>query len=331
MYKFHHKHLLFPSSDNGLILFSRNKDLLSNYFIPVVPDWFSTEKIIDKSKTYPFADSLGVLVPETYVLEDSEMINEIANNITYPCLIKPAHTHIFGPRFKMKLFKAYSRDKFVKTCRFLFHQGFKMLIQEEIPGGDNQIYMLTTCFNENSEPLAFITSRKIRQHPPNFGIGSYVQSIWQPEIAKIGMKVLKKLHFYGVAMVEFKKDPRTGNFYLLEINGRSHTQNYLATVCGKNLPYILYADIIGKKQEPLDSYYCDFKVGIKWIHLTIDILSMLKKRSKREITLGDWLLSIIKGKKNYAILSIDDFNPFISEIKASLTSVIEGGPRARAP
>lgn len=321
--KFHHKYLLLPSSDNGLILLSRNKEKLSNYYVPVVPDWKSVEKIIDKSKTYQFAKSMGILVPETYDIKDLAMIDEIAKNINYPFLIKPAHSHMFGHRFGMKLYKAYSKDDFVRICRFFFHQSLKILIQEEIPGGDDQIYMFTACFNQDSEPLAFITSKKIRQNPPNFGNGSFVQSVCQPEITDIGMKVLKKLNFYGVAMIEFKKDPRTGNFYLLEINGRSHTQNYLATECGKNLPYILYEDIIGKKQEPLGNYYCDFKVGIKWIHLTLDIITMLKKRNKGEITLGDWLRSIIGGKKNYAILSADDFNPFISEIKTSLMSIIE--------
>ena len=165
--------------------------------------------------------------------------------------------------------------------------------------------------------MAIFTSRKIRQFPPQFGEGSFIESVWEPRIVDIGVYLLKKLRFYGVAMIEFKKNLETGEFKLLEINGRSHSQNHLATACGLNLPYMLYKDVIGESKKPIDRFSCQFQVGVKWLHITKDFLSFLRKHKKGEIALKDWLRSIIIGKKDFAILSLNDFSPFLSELKRS--------------
>ena len=66
------KDVLFPSSDNGLILISKNKEKLRHYFEPIASDWDVTEKIIDKRKTHAFAKKLHIPVPETFVPKDKK-------------------------------------------------------------------------------------------------------------------------------------------------------------------------------------------------------------------------------------------------------------------
>ena len=315
------KDALFPSSDNALILISKNKDILKKYFEPVASDWDTTEKIVDKSKTYNFAKALSIPVPETFVPKDMNEVSRIAKQVNYPCLIKPAGSHIFGPKFKIKLLKVNSETELIKKYKHLSSRGHKLLIQEEIPGGDDQIYYLGIVFNKNSEPLAVFTFRKLRQHPPHFGVGSFEESVWEPRIVDLGIRLLKGIKFYGIAGVEFKKDDRTGDFKLIEINGRSWTGNYLATHCGLNLSYIAYKDAIGEKQKPLNNYSCQYKLGVKWVHLSKDFLSMIKKRNKGETTFAKWLRSILTGKKTFAILSLDDPCPFISELKNSINFI----------
>ncbi|MEM2110711.1 MAG: hypothetical protein QXX08_02410 [Candidatus Bathyarchaeia archaeon] len=132
------------------------------------------------------------------------------------------------------------------------------------------------------------------------------------------------MHFYGIASIEFKRDPRTGRFVLIEINGRSHTQNYLATACGINLPYILYKDLMGEK-ICFKHDACGFKQDVSWIHFTIDFLSMMKKRRRKELTLKEWLQSILVGERTHAIFSADDLRPFISELKVIWSHLLTHG------
>lgn len=307
------KDVLFPTSDNALILISKYKNVLKDYFEPVASNWDTTEKIVDKSKTFNFAKALDIPMPETFVPKDMNEVRHIAKTISYPCLIKPAHSHIFNPKFKIKLLKVNSKTGLIKNYEYLSNLGHKLLIQEEIPG-DDQVYSFNTVFNKDSEPLAIFPGRKVRQYPPHFGIGSLTESVWEPRMVDLGIRMLKGIGFYGIAGVEFKKDYRTGDFKLLEINGRSWSWNYLATFCGLNMPYIAYKDAIGEKQKPLNSYTCDYELGVKWVHFLIDFLSMIKMRNEGKITLTTWLRSILVGKKTFAIFSLDDPRPFLSEL-----------------
>lgn len=315
--------VLFPTSDNGLILISKNKEKLKDYFEPVASNWETTEKIVDKSITYDFAKALHIPVPATFVPEDTNEVRHIAREIKYPCLLKPASSHIFCQKFRVKLIKVNSREELIKKYKTLSGGG-KLLIQEEIPGADSQIYSLGAVFSKKSEPLAVFLGRKLRQCPPHFGVGSFTESVWNPRVVELGIRLLKEMRFCGIAGVEFKKDDRTGDFKLLEINGRSWSWNYLATFCGLNFPYIAYNDAIGEKQTPLTSYKCNYKVGLKWVNISFDIVSMTKKRKTREITFAEWLYSLLVGRKTFAPLSLDDPLPLLSEVRAFASQFRKG-------
>ena len=315
------KPFLMPASDNALILLSKNKDSLKEYFVPIAADWNCVEKIVDKSETYSSAKKLGIRVPETYTLDNLDYLSEIAKTVPFPCLVKPAYSHIFTVKFKTKLYEVNSEKELIKTCEPLFAQGHKLLIQEKILGGDDHVFDFSTCFNEHSEPLAVFTQRKLRQNPPNFGIGSFGESVWEPKIIDLGLRLLKGIGFFGIGMVEFKKDAVTGDYVLIEINGRSSTRMYLATVCGLNIPYILYKDLMVERQEPVSSYECKYKVGMKWVHLKLDFLTMLQKRKMGEITVYSWLQSLLIRKMTFGIFSMEDPAPFFSEVKDSLVNL----------
>jgi predicted ATP-grasp superfamily ATP-dependent carboligase len=309
------KHALFPTSDDGLSLISKNIETLSGYFEAVCPGWEVTEKIIDKSKTYEFAEKLGIPVPETFTPTDYDDVTRIAKTIPYPCLIKPTHSHLFSPIYKVKLFKVMTAKDLLRHARRLLSCGVGFVLQEEVPGPDDPVYSFRTSVNRRSEPLAVFTSRKLRQWPPQFGVGSCSESVWEPRIVDVGVRMLREMGFYGIATFEFKKDRRTKEFKLLEINGRSGSQNYLTTLCGVNTPFISYKEAIGEHQEPLRSLACGYRLGVKWVHLTIDVMSLLKKRSAGEITLSAWGRSLLTRNLVFGILSLEDPLPSLSELR----------------
>ena len=63
--------------------------------------------------------------------------------------------------------------------------------------------------------------------------------VWS-EILKYTKYILKKLHWIGIATVEFKLDPRDNIPKLMEINPRFFGYTNLAISAGFNLPLILY-------------------------------------------------------------------------------------------
>ncbi|MEM2110710.1 MAG: hypothetical protein QXX08_02405 [Candidatus Bathyarchaeia archaeon] len=125
--------------------------------------------------------SLKIPIPETHMPHDLKDVDRISRIISYPCLIKPVFSHIFRKKFSIKLVKASSRKNLLEICNNLFHQGHRMLIQEEIPGGDDQIYIFDACLNKRSEPLAVFTMRKIRQYPLILELVHSLKAFGNPE------------------------------------------------------------------------------------------------------------------------------------------------------
>lgn len=318
--KFTHKNVLFPSSDNSLIFISKNKEELENYFELVASPWEITAKIVDKSKTFDEAKKLGIPFPRTFVPEDMNEVNKISHKIEYPCLIKPAHSHVFIKKYGKKLLRVNSAKALVEQCNFLKSKENKIVIQEEIPGSDDKVYSFNAVFNQDSKPLAVFLGQKLRQYPPNFGVGTLTKSVWNQKLAEVGVRLLKGMKFSGIAAVEFKKDERSGEFKLLEINGRSWSWNYLATFCGMNMPHIAYCDLVDKKQEELTELSCNYKLGLKWLHIGNDVRSFILKRQNDEITLSDWTRSILNRHKTYAFLSVRDPYPFLCDITPKIRS-----------
>ena len=59
------------------------------------------------------------------------------------------------------------------------------------------------------------------------------------EIIELGTKLLKAFGWYGIAMVEFKIDPRDNRPKLMEINPRFWGSLNLAVASGVDFPYLL--------------------------------------------------------------------------------------------
>lgn len=306
--------VLIPTSDASLIIISKNRTLLEKYFRPMVCDWETTEKFIDKSKTYRIAESVGVPIPKTFYPQDENEARQIAYEMKYPCLVKPALSHIFAPRFKRKLFRVNTPSELIKTYQSLASKGFNMMIQEDIPGEDKDLITLNTVFNEHSEPLIVFMHRRIRQNPPRYGVVSLGESVWEPRIIHPCMKLLKTIGFQGIAHVEFKRDPSTGDFKFFEVNGRSYLSISLPTACGVNLIHIAYRNAIGERIAPLTNYSCTYECGVKWLDFPSYIESMVKLRRMKNVSLGEWIRPLLSKKITLSSFSRDDPAPFLMEL-----------------
>ena len=73
---------------------------------------------------------------------------------------------------------------------------------------------------------------------PLTGGGSSLRVVrrWRPTCWKPPRKLLRAIGWHGVAMVEFKHNPDTGAFRLIEINGRFWGSLPLAVAAGADFP-----------------------------------------------------------------------------------------------
>ena len=60
--------------------------------------------------------------------------------------------------------------------------------------------------------------KRLHEVPPIDGPGSMAKSFYDDKLRSFGTKILEEFNWHGVAMVEFKKDMRDGQYKAMEIN-----------------------------------------------------------------------------------------------------------------
>ncbi|MBV9572934.1 MAG: hypothetical protein JOY93_02680, partial [Acidobacteriales bacterium] len=213
--------ILFPTRDETVAAFSRHRKRLAEFFQVTTGEWESVRWAWNKKLTYECARRLGISAPATFNPRTEEDLEEFYGNL--PLCIKPAIKENF---FYATGAKAWRADM-PAELRELFHQAAKqikpeeILLQEIIPGNGQQQYSYCAFFR-NGKAHSSLVARRMRQHPREFGrAATYVETIDCPEIEELSERFLRAIDYYGLVEIEFKQDPRDGQFKLLDVNART--------------------------------------------------------------------------------------------------------------
>lgn len=78
--------------------------------------------------------------------------------------------------------------------------------------------------------------------------------MYEPALLDAGLRLLDALAWHGVAMVEFKRDRRTGEFMLIEINAKFWGSTELALRAGVNFPGDLVRIFRGERLQYTETF-----------------------------------------------------------------------------
>jgi predicted ATP-grasp superfamily ATP-dependent carboligase len=161
--------------------------------------------------------------------------------------------------------------------------------------------------NAQGAMLGHFVGRKIRTFPREAGISTYLELVREPAVVELGHHVVERLGVVGPLKIDLKRDPRSGRFYVLELNARYNLWHYLGSACGVNLALIAHADLTGQASPPAR----DYQTGVRWLSFGADLRSFLRSyRPSGEIGLGGWLASL-QGPKVYDVFAWDDPLPLL--------------------
>jgi len=300
--------VIYPTDDEAVFFFSRNKDSLAAYYRITTPAWDTTRYAYNKKLTYQLATDLGIPIPRTYYPEKLDDFWKF--NLSYPFLIKPSIVKKFYKVARRKVFVVSNEQElhqlYHRACEII--PPAEILFQEIIPGGSAVQYSFCPMFKEG-KVVARIIARRLRQHPMDFGHAStFVETVNCPELEESGTKLLKAIKYYGIAELEYMRDPRDGQFKLLEVNPRIWGWHTISRRAGVNMVYCLFQDLIGNEIET-NGYIA----GIKWVRLTTDIATAMKEIYRRNLTFREYIRSL-SGEKEYAVWSSADPLPMIMEL-----------------
>ena len=209
-----------------------------------------------------------------------------------------------------KAWPAHDRKSLLKRydeASALFSQE-NLIIQEMVPGGgEAQFSYAALCKDGHS--LASVVARRTRQFPRDFGhFSTYVETIDAPEVIEPAERLLGAMRFTGLAEVEFKRDPRNGQFSVLDINPRVWGWHTLSKRAGVDFPYLLWLLTRGEPVPPLRG-----REGERWVHLIADLRMAIEEILRGRLSLREYLRSI-RGPRESAIFSWDDPLPGLLDL-----------------
>jgi predicted ATP-grasp superfamily ATP-dependent carboligase len=274
------------------------------------PEWDKVKWAWDKRNTYRLAAELGIPTPPTWYVTCVDELEQVTT--APPYAVKPAIKEHFFYATKAKAWRANNRTELralFLRAQEIIGQG-EILIQDLIPGNGCQQFAYCAFFKEGHS-IGSMVVRRTRQHPPEFGRAStYVETIELPILEELSERFLRGIDYYGLVELEYKLDPRDGQYRLLDFNARTWGYHSLGYGAGVDFPYLLFADQTGQSVQT-----CRGQSGVRWIRLLTDVpttlLEILKGRE-------DWR-SYVRSLRNFnveAVFSRED--PLVGFAEAAL-------------
>ena len=248
-----HYDVLVSLGGEGLLELSKHRDLFLPYVKIPLPDHEKLVRAYNKAETIKIAIDNNIPCPKTYFVKNVEDVQKIKDELTFPVIMKPIKSEgSQGLRYITR--KEELIDTFEKTTKTFG----EMIIQELIPPGGAS-YGFEGLFNQNSEPRAIFVHKRLREFPITGGPSTFRVGVENQEIEELGIRLLQKFKWYGIAMVEFKVDPRDNTPKLMEINPRFWGSLPLSIASGVDFPYLLCKLAFDGDIIPVP----DFKKGVK--------------------------------------------------------------------
>ena len=231
---------IFPTHDEHLNAIAAHRGRLGQRFLYAFPGWDVLRPIQSKRHQLGRARELGIPIPRT--------VDHPTDDLVFPVLVKPSDPVGFRRRFRRQSFRCETRQELDEA--FEQTRPFDPLVQEVVPGDDDELYTLGSYLAPDGAALGIFCGRKVRQTPPGVGTCRVGKAVWVNDVVDQGLALLRRLGFHGLSQVEFKRDPRDGAYKLMEVNPRLWQWHGLAAACGVDLPRIAYWDLLGARLPP---------------------------------------------------------------------------------
>lgn len=254
-----------PVDQHTFYLFAKHREELEKWSRIPVPDLHVFMQCLDKAKTFQAASAVGVPCPATYVARTREEMANVAHRASFPLVIKPR----IGSGSRGVTYVRDS-DLLLREWERIHREQPYPLVQEYIPPGGDALGV-SVIFNGKAEPRGVFVHKRLREYPATGGPSTLRESVSRPDAVDSAIRLLRSIHWFGVAMVEFKVDPRDGVPKLMEVNPKLWGSISLAIASGVDFPALLYKLAVDGDVGPVPGY----RLGVRARFLLADTLHFL--------------------------------------------------------
>lgn len=318
--KFGVRPVLFPSADPDLGILSACSTEIEEFACSTVCRPDLVKKLMDKRAFAVLAESNKLPTPKTYRPGTLAEFDAIAEQATFPLIAKPAHPgawnrpEITNTLGRHKALPLPDAEAMRTTMRALVSALGETLIQELIPGADDEHYEVQVYIDRAGVEQGTFAGRKWRINPPHAGSGCFVEGVDLPELEGATVKFLRDIGYRGLANVDYKRHERTGEFKLLEVNPRISQWSILGTVSGVNLAWMAFRDCCGAEREAPPPR----RNGIFYVNERTDPRAFRVYRREGHWSWKAYVQSLARRDLVWQFLHLSDPAPAISVLRTML-------------
>jgi D-aspartate ligase len=300
--------VLFPCADPEICFLAENYESLARRFRLSTMPWSILGQMQDKRLLCGQARKLGMACPTHYVPDDATGAPEPDG---YPVVIKPA-LHRRSSRLPYAYARAWRADNRESLLRLLaratrYLPAADLVVQEFIPGGRMTQFSYAGVWN-SGRPVASMVTRRLRQHPIEFGTGTLIETVDEPSIEKEAERILGSVGYHGLVEVEFKFDSRTNSHKIIDVNTGAWSWIGLGEAAGVDFPWLAWQAEMGSATEMRRP-----QSGTRWRYLPRDLLAAMGEIVTSRITLRDLMDSLLHTRAA-ASFALDDPLPGLLDL-----------------
>jgi predicted ATP-grasp superfamily ATP-dependent carboligase len=257
--------MLIPADDVAIAAILEHYDGLQKLLRIACPPPEITRRVLSKASTLQAGQTCGIRVPKSVTVFNSSELAGVVREIPFPWILKPAE--------KEKRFEEFTScrietlDDAVEKYPTARRLEPPMLVQEFCEGVGVGVEVLL----HQGECLAVFQHRRLKEMPYTGGVAvTAIAERPNPVLVDSSLALLRELEWDGIAMVEFRMNPDTGETVLMEVNGRYWGTVSLPVSMGIDFPLYHWQLLHGE----LPSIPASYAPGQRW-RFTVGYLNRL--------------------------------------------------------
>ena len=305
------KAILIATSDETTQFVADHAEALREYFLFPENSPTLVRQLASKREMFQLASTLNVPTPKTVFPRGIDDVREYATAGPFPVMLKGIYGNRLQLRTQSKMALVHSPAELLAQYQLMEDPDDpNLMLQEYIPGGDDQVYIFNGYFNRQSDCLVGFTGHKIRQFPVHVGCASLGENRWNETVARTTTEFMKAVGYQGILDIGYRLDARDGQYKVLDINPRVG-QAFRLFVAENNHDVVraLYLDYTGQPQPPVVS-----REGRRWFIEDYDLISSLHYWQEGSLRPMQWARSFA-GVQEGAWFNWKDPAPLVLMLK----------------
>ena len=223
----------------------------------------SVDAVLDslmKSRFVTAMEAAGFPTPDTALPRSIDDALAAARRMGYPVVLKPrSHLGVGLDRggvihSEAELIAAYSPYEIGpgQSAVLAHEKDLSLPLLQKYHGfADFDLVSVTGCLGPDGEVLALGHSKKIRQWPPNTGVGTVFEAVGEQAFTARAIDAVRKVIGSGIFELEVlvRRDDEE-DFSAIDLNPRAFGQISLDIAHGRDLPLLWHQSVTGQRVRP---------------------------------------------------------------------------------